>query len=114
MTSALQALVPLIVRPVPDLQSAGYHRHATLVEILRDELAGASPCNNVNEIALFFAVLVLEITVNRQREGSNCYPLPVCRNSGSRVATHERNPIQHPLFPPRSLSGSAAHARKPI
>lgn len=80
------ALIPVVVRPGPDLQPPGDDCQLPLGKILTDKLRRAAPGNDVDKVRFpFAAVLAGIIPVDGQREGRNRSPFAVCRSSGSRV-----------------------------
>lgn len=79
------ALIPVVVRPWPDLQPSGDDCQLSLGKILADKLRRAAPGNDVDKVRFpFAAVLAGIIPVDGQREGRN--RSPVCSVPKLRVS----------------------------
>nr|DAL74829.1 MAG TPA: hypothetical protein [Caudoviricetes sp.] len=66
------ALVAVPVGPVPELQTALHHGHTALGEEAGDKLRRLPPSHNVDEVrSLLSGLLVLEVPIHRQGEGSH-------------------------------------------
>ena len=91
------ALVAVLIRPVPELQTALHHGHAALGEEAGDKFGGLTPSHDVDEIgALLAGGLVLEVPIHRQ--GEVCHRHPALRLAQLGITgqtAHENNPVQH-------------------
>ena len=96
-------VVAVLVLPVPDLQAALHHGHAALGEVLADELRGAAPGDDVDEIRLLLAALGLEVPVHGQGEGRHRSPAAGAAQLGiPGQTTHQDDLVQHGV--PRLLA----------
>lgn len=53
------ALLTVLIRPIPDLQPPGQVDHATLGEMLLDDLRRAAPGHTLDKVNLFFTGLLV-------------------------------------------------------